>query len=396
MTIPLDMVSLDGSWISPSQTVGYLKHHGWTVRGGRDGLYLRLAAPSDERRSVLVPLDAGHADFRNLMSDAIATVGEMSGLDYHRMLTRLDIGIGDLVRFRKEMPTPYDSIPWSSGQSLIASSTRMLEAAAKAQREKVQYFGNKHRTSAKAYMNSVRMGQTEVGSYVVTALTPVGDIAGVAVPLPGFGEALTGREVTRTLVSSLEATREATDQFNRTSSSAAFDEAVQYGVSYELTEALVRLVAHSDGAEVGVEWRDWSDDAPTPTYVQFEPSDVTALESASIRFARTEPSVDVTVLGTVTLLDRPRPGSAGVIRLSVIEGSQAKKIRVRLPEELYDQAIQAFRDGLAMRLSGRQEKEGRLYWLYHPREIDLVEIPSAVALEPAERDSDDDLDQPLF
>ncbi|MBU8856659.1 MULTISPECIES: hypothetical protein [unclassified Micromonospora] len=142
------------------------------------------------------------------------------------------------------------------------------------------------------------------------------------------------------------------------------------------------------------EWRDWREDAPGPTYVQFEPSDVVALENASTRFARTEPSVGVTALGTVTLLDRP--GTAGVIRLNVIEGSQAKKLRVRLPEELYDQAIQAFREGLAMRLSGRQEKEGRLYWLYDPRGIDLVEVPSAVEPDPAEQDSDDDLDQPLF
>ncbi|WP_405429999.1 hypothetical protein [Micromonospora sp. NBC_00617] len=395
MTIPMDAVALDGSWISPSQTVAYLQRQGWTIRGGREGLYLRLAPPT-VGQSVVVPLDVGHADFRNLLTDAVATVGDISGLDYERMLTRLDVGIGDLVRFRKEMPTPHGTIPWSSGQSLIASSTRLLEAAAKAQREKTQYFGNKHWTSATAYMNSVRMGQTEIGSYVVTALTPVGDIAGVDVPLPGFGEALTGREVTRTLVSSLEATREATDQFNRTSSSAAFDEAVQYGVSYELTQALARLVANSDGAEVGVEWRDWREDAPGPTYVQFEPSDVIALESASTRFARTEPSVGVTALGTVTLLDRPRPGTAGVIRLNVIEGSQAKKLRVRLPEELYDQAIQAFREGLAMRLSGRQEKEGRLYWLYDPREIDLVEVPSAVEPDPVEQDSDDDLDQPLF
>ncbi|MFI7489405.1 hypothetical protein ACIBXA_13595 [Micromonospora echinaurantiaca] len=395
MTIPMDAVALDGSWISPSQTVAYLQRQGWTVRGGRDGLYLRLVPPT-VGRSVVVPLDARHADFRDLLSDAVATVGDIAGLDYQRMLTRLDVGIGDLVRFRKEMPTPHGTIPWSSGQSLIASSTRLLEAAAKAQREKVQYFGNKHWTSAKAYMNSVRMGQTEVGSYIVTALTPVGDIAGVDVPLPGFGEALTGREVTRTLVSSLEATRDATDYFNRTSSSAAFDEAVQYGVSYELTQALAQLVANSDGADVGVEWRDWREDAPAPTYVQFEPSDVAALESASNRFARTEPPADVTALGTVTLLDRPRPGTAGVIRLNVIEGSQAKKIRVRLPEELYDQAIQAFREGLAMRLSGRQEKEGRLYWLYDPRGIDLVEVPAAIAPEPAERDNDDELDQPLF
>jgi hypothetical protein len=396
MNIPTDMVSLDGAWISPSQTVGYLKHHGWTVRGGRDGLYVRLADPSEESHGVIVPLDTERADFRNLLTDAVATVGEVSGLDYHRMLTKLDIGIGDLVRFHKNIPAPHHSIPWLAGQSLVASSTRLLEAAAKAQREKVQYFGNKHRTSAMAYMNGVRMGQTEIGSYVVTALTPVGDIAGVDVPLPGFGEALTGREVTHTLVSSLGAAREAADEFNRTSSSAVFDEAVQYGVSYELTDALIRLVSYSDGAAVGVEWRDWSDEAPAPVHFQFEPSDMSALETASLRFVRTDPAVDVTLVGTVTLLDRPRPGTAGVIRLNVIEGSQAKKVRVRLPEEMYDQAIEAFRDGLAMRLSGRQEKEGRLYWLYHPREIGLVEITPGLVPELSDPDSDDDFEQPLF
>jgi hypothetical protein len=77
----------------------------------------------------------------------------------------------------------------------------------------------------------------------------------------------------------------------------------------------------------------------------------------------------------VTLLERPKPGVSGVIRLEVITGSQANKLRVRLPEELYELALDAHREDLAISVTGRQEREGMYYWLYDPADIELSTIP---------------------
>jgi hypothetical protein len=65
----------------------------------------------------------------------------------------------------------------------------------------------------------------------------------------------------------------------------------------------------------------------------------------------------------------------GVIRLDVLSGSLAKKLRVRLEGEHYNLALDAHKDGLGFAVTGRQEREGPYYWLYDPREAELVELP---------------------
>jgi len=66
-----------------------------------------------------------------------------------------------------------------------------------------------------------------------------------------------------------------------------------------------------------------------------------------------------------------------VVRLDVLSGTTARKVRVRLKADDYDIAVDAHRDNLALRVTGRQEVEGRFYWLYDPESIELVTIENA-------------------
>ncbi|WP_406077686.1 hypothetical protein [Micromonospora sp. NBC_00858] len=379
MTAPSDVFELKGSWISAASLLTYLEQRGWSRVGGREGLYTRLAeVASDSTNSVIVPLNSAMEDYEDLLRVAVGGTAARLGLGEVQLLTELDVAVvGDKVRFRKDVPTPHGSIPWPSGQSLVQAAGRALEAAAKAERQRLAYFGARHRTSAKAYLEAVRMGQTELGSYVVTALTPTEDITGSTLEIPGLTTPLNGRAVAETLVTALSATRDAVDHFRRHSSVAIFTDAIEYGASYELSRSLTGLVERSNGAEVSVSWHAMQGDSELrqPVSVTFEPPDIPALTRASTLYAQTEPPSDVTVLGTVTLLDRPSPGSVGVIRLNVIEGSPANKIRVRIPHDAYDVAIQAHIEGKAIRVSGRQSREGQMYWLYEPSALELVQLP---------------------
>lgn len=275
----------------------------------------------------------------------------------------------------------HGSVPWSTGEGHVIAATKMLEAAAKAERSKAPYFGNRHWPAARAYLDAVHMGQTEPGSYVLIAFSPVHELQVMEIPIPELAPVPTGRAVTETLWTALESTAEAIEHFNSAGSLSGFEHAVQTGASYELSQALIGLLQGSDGADVAIDWSSSTELVRPSSKVAFEPSDVNALQQASSRFARTEPASQVTVTGTVTLLDRPRPGTPGVIRLSVLDGSPARKIRVRIPEEVYDLAIQAHREGLAVRMRGRQEREGSLYWLYEPSDIELVQLPPGIQAE---------------
>jgi hypothetical protein len=378
-----DAVEFHGSWISPSAVIEYVRKKGWENLGGPNGTYVRLRPPieSDGLRSVLLPLDPSRADFLTLLDDALAAIADYGSVADERLLLDLNVGVGDKISFRKDVPTPYGSIPWLEGERLVTSSTKILIASAKAERQAQSYFGNKHRTHAKAYLEAVRMGQTELGSYVITAFSPTEQISLRDVLLPTMTEPSTGRAVTETLVKALAATRESIDFYNARSSLRLFEEAIEAGASYELSRSLIGLIDGTNGADVKVQWESAGSVSVPDAEVAFRPDDIVALERASIRFAQTAPPERVTVLGTVTLLERARPRSPGVFRLDVLEGSQAKKIRVRLRQDAYELAIQAFSEGRGVLMSGRQEKEGHLWWLYDPSDISIVDLPQMSLFE---------------
>ncbi|MGV2918991.1 hypothetical protein RMO59_23850 [Streptomyces alfalfae] len=62
---------------------------------------------------------------------------------------------------------------------------------------------------------------------------------------------------------------------------------------------------------------------------------------------------------------------------------------MRLKVEDYDLAVDAHRNNLALRIRGRQEVEGRYFWLYDPEILEFVQIrpeASGVTVEPGEQE----------
>jgi hypothetical protein len=232
------------------------------------------------------------------------------------------------------------------------------------------------------------MGQTEPGSYVVTAYAP---------PLQRFFEreaqkkdarqslagSHTGREVVEVMSGALQVTREVVDVYRQNNHVEEFDEAVEHGLSRELALAVQRLVDQSDGAAVSVEWNtsisqedvgivDFSPRTGV-TEIEFSPSDYEILGQAAVRLGSVKDSSDVTVTGSVEVLTR-RVGTVGIVALNVLSGSPAKKLRVRLPPSDYEIALEAHRRMEAVRVTGRQERSGNFWWLYEPRDIELIEL----------------------
>lgn len=356
---------------------------GWESYAGKPDLYSRWRRQGDSGH-ILLPLNPEMADYRELLREAVAKLAISKTPHVDRLILRLSAGMSlrDEVRFRKEVSTSAGTVSWPLGEELILSARKALIAAAKSRKSRRAYFGNRNAKFAQSYLSSVLMGQTDIGSYVVTALPPVDQIFPEK-EAPSDQAAIhniagyTGRDITKSMVTALESTREALDHYRNTGSLAAFEAGVKHGISYELTQAVGGLVNETEGADITVEWDAFSAEGEAGSLIklEFDGGERSALISASNRLAATAEPELVRVTGTVTLLQRPKPGDPGIIRLHVLSGSHANKLRVRLPEELYELALDAHRDDLAIAVTGRQEREGAYYWLYDPSDIDLVPIP---------------------
>ncbi|MFF5108269.1 hypothetical protein [Streptosporangium sp. NPDC000509] len=372
--------------ISPGDFAAVLRRVGWSQFGGQQGLYSRWRPSGDENApSLLLPLNEEMADYRDLFQQALAALLKRES-QAEKLLMRLGgdaRSLGDEIRFRKEVTTIAGAIPWLQGESLINSARLALLASAKSRKSRKAYFGNTNSKFAYAFLGSVLMGQTDNSSYVVTAYAPVDKLfyerpADEGSTLPGVGSH-TGRDITQTLISSLDATQEAIEHFENSQSMSGFDAGVRNGISYELVLALQGVLENSDGADISVSWKPAlnleEDSQPESAIKEFEPRHIPILEKACNRLAITSASQTVTVMGAVTLLERPNPGSPGVIRIEVVSGSPAKKIRVRLEGQQYRVAFEAHGDERGIVVTGRQEKEGRYYWLYDAQDIQPIDLP---------------------
>ncbi|GGV67112.1 hypothetical protein GCM10010294_21530 [Streptomyces griseoloalbus] len=364
-----------------------LKSNGWQKFGGQEDLYSRwrpVVQNGERVRGLLLPQDTETDDYFELLSQAVAQAWNMGDPKIRSILERAAVvhSLGDEVKFHKETQSRRGTIPWIAGEDLHAGAQKSMVVGAKTRKSKAAYFGNANSFLAKSFLDSVLMGQTEVGSYVITAYVPPEEVyterkvnPGETMPLVGRH---TGREITLGMVDALSAARESVDHFKVSGSTHGFVENVRRGFCYELTQAVRSLIRDSDGAEIEVELNSVEDlftDTPAQRHkLEFSPSDYSALETAGNVFAANAAAEYVTVLGAVTQLERPKTGEPGVVRLDVFSGSRAHKMRVRLKVEDYDLAVDAHRNNLALRISGRQEVEGRYYWLYDPEILELVQI----------------------
>lgn len=366
--------------IDPQRLLAVLSNDGWTTAGGRSGLYVRLRPPSidrdlvSERWSLLVPLDMSAPDYPDLMRAAILELTEspLPSLKSRSLLPRLQMGQTDSFIFRKESAAPSGLISWRDGEELVHSARQTLVAGAKTHLSQLRRFSNRFGQFAGRYLDTVFMGQTAVGSYVVTAYAPVDSPvalsstkAGVQ-SLPGLESAST-REISLAVGRALDATQEAVAHFRSSGNLTGFDDAVARGVSFDLLTALQGVTRNSDSGEVVLEWvPDPQQEETQQSKFEFTGADTAVLEKASVRLAAdTESNSELVIVGRVHLLTKKDAGAPGVFGMETI-GSNSKKYRVRLSDaEEYHIAVRAHDEDLAIRVNGVSQKDGTLAWLYN-------------------------------
>lgn len=375
-----------------------LRHFGWQLAGGIPGRYelwrpdptisrlggaasiTDLEADEWQDAEALVPLDPSRRDFPVLMGRARKTLTEVMGVEASRFFDTLAQTVRaalDATRFKKSTSFDNGLIAWEQGESLYDAARQGLMAAAKASKTPRRYHGNASAYLAHQFLESAMMGQTEIGSYVVTAYSPANKrfhtTQAEADRATGYGEefgGLTGRDVIRQLEVSLSAVREAMQEFRRTPKLEVFAEAVPEGVSYELVSSLGLL--SEDSSESAVEISFFGATEPSRR-VEFEffATDVPVLDQAASYLAVTRAPERVTLRGVVTLLERPKAGEAGVVRLDVTSGGEARKVRVRLDADDYEAALNAHTNDREMEVTGNLQREGRYFWLYDAVDLRL-------------------------
>lgn len=368
-----------GALVDPRQIEVYLMARGWEVRR-RTAMFSTWASPvtGDDRRQLFLPLSRKPRDFEDRLREFVWTLAEFEREDRDVLVTNLRYATADLVRVRLVSPrVGRGELPIGDGAELFEGAKDLMLAAACATIDTRPNFGPRMPRQAMDYLDEVRLGQTERGSYVVTVISDVAapeqhtllpdDAAHLDIPFE--------RRVTTRLVTALDAARDAAQTvLHGHSGYGAFDDAVEEGVSANLCDAIATMGAGNAATNlaVSIEWA--SSRPPTvessPT-VAFEPAALPVMREAVSHLRKLGPFENELVEGVVSRLTRGNDDEIGTI---VVEGEArgaSRNVHVELPDEQYDLAVDAHRNRRPVHLRGTLYKRGRSWVLSEPGKLSL-------------------------
>ena len=233
----------------------YLASQGWQKIEpyGESGFVFSL---ENQPLELLVP-SVMLSDYQRRIEEILQTLSEVEERDSFAILRDVSMSEYDLVRVRLPEPALGGSVLVSDGVSLFQESPNLLLAAACSVSRPQRAYRAGRNQEATDYMNTVRFGQTEMGSFVVSLLSPVPpSLVGQADMSTGLPPEPFARRVTRKLVSGLRSAKNAVFLADHGGDIRAFEQYVSQGVSANLCDAIANIldVESRQSVDVSVSW----------------------------------------------------------------------------------------------------------------------------------------------
>jgi hypothetical protein len=161
--------------LDPRQIEVYLMARGWESRR-RTPMFSTWTGPAGTpaRGPLFLPLSSIPADYEDRLQEFVHELAAVQREDRDVLITNLRYATADLVRIRLVSPrVGPGELPIGDGADLIKGAREMMLAAACASIATRANFGPNKPRQAVEYLDQVRLGQTERGSYVVTLISDV-------------------------------------------------------------------------------------------------------------------------------------------------------------------------------------------------------------------------------
>ncbi|MDD3287654.1 MAG: hypothetical protein PHX43_01430 [Alphaproteobacteria bacterium] len=364
--------------ISSLELKAYLVAQGWmTAEKIKDkALVLTKEGLGTE---LILPLRKDLGDFVLRMSELLSTVSEIENRSMLSLIDDINKSGVDVLRVRMTEGTADGTIPLSATTDVFYNSREMLLAAACAAKRPSKVFGTKKSEEAYDYLKKVRVGQTEYGSFILTFLSPV------APKLTPDQPTFDGMEVeedpferltTKTLLRGLNAAKDAAIGALSDGGIAAFENAVSFGVSANLCDAISNIVNSAGKAEISLTWAKTRPvlKQTMKNVVSFDRQTVEVIAEAARNFRRSEPLLNQPITGWVYQLRQEQSGDPeGTIRISTTINEKPRKLKITLSTEDYHQAAVAHNSGKHISLEGDLYLQGKATELRNPRNLVVID-----------------------
>jgi hypothetical protein len=362
--------------VSIVQLEAYLVSKAWFLDGGISSVGTLWHRQDSESAEVVLPKRPDIREFRKHFNDALIAISEFE----RRPIAEV---VADVVRLSSNLitvrvigaDTADGTIPINDGVLLFSKAKDLLYAAALSMYSKRKLFSGQPPKDAKAYVDSLLLGQTEIGSYVVNVIAPLSPPQ--PAPVTGAGpEVPVAEAVTLNLVHGLEAIAKATTEFADSRSLKVFDSAVERGVSANMCDALVGF----SGSQRNRDFEVRVSGAAGPMFegetkvFKFDADAVAAVQKASDYYKGDYTLDHRNIWGFVKKLDRPKGQEVGTITVVAAVDGVERSIKIMLNPDEYHQAVLAHDTKVIVACSGNIHIKNRRATLLNPTGFRIISL----------------------
>lgn len=362
-----------GMDISSDQLRTYLQLKHWREDGKIRSVATIWHREDNEDAEVLLPISYVK-DYRQRMRDALRAIASFEARDVPDVLNEVKRLFANVIAVRVISEDTNDgTIPINDGVLLIAKAKELLSAAARSLHAKRKQFTRGAPKEAKHYLETLLLGQTEVGSYVVNVIAPVQAMPStvdLATPIP------MAQAITSSLVSGLTALEKASSEYHDDGDFTDFDAAVLAGASSNMCDALLGF----SGEKRNRTFEITVTAAPSPLFEMqpkkfvFDTKRVGVLEKATSYYKGDYILPDRRLTGYITKLSRPKDESSRTITIDSVLGDVERKVHVELSGDEYHMAVLAHDENKMVRVEGDVHVKSKSAQLLNPKNFGVIEI----------------------
>ncbi|SOE37555.1 hypothetical protein [Delftia acidovorans] len=341
------------------QIESYLKKTGWRLDGQLRTVATIWHREENFEAEVLLPFSDGIKDYLPRMQDAIRAIANYEKRELGDIFNDILNMFSSVIAVRViGSDTAGGTIPINDGVLLIENAKDMLMSAAMAMFSKRRIFSGKPPKNAASYIESLLLGQTEVGSYVVNVLVPQENSPSQS--------ALEGAEpvegVALSLAHSLEALLVAGEKYDKSGKITEFDAAVRSGVSANLCDALMGFSGQSQQRNFEIKISGaagpWFD-GETKVF-SFDIDNVRVLKVASGYYRDDYILNRRLVRGFVRKLHRDKGADFGKVSVEARINESDRSIQIELDAKEYHDAVTAHDKQMWIECLGDVHVKGRM------------------------------------
>ncbi|WP_342305800.1 hypothetical protein AAFM49_08235 [Burkholderia pseudomallei] len=362
--------------VTTDQLAAYLTLKGWRKDADLGDLAAVWHRPEPDAidAEVVLPTSAQRAkDFHNRLVDAVAALADFEQRAPVDIVSDVMGHFADRIRVRVfHFDVEGGTIPLDDGVLLNERARDLMEAAACASMSKRRQFSGRRPEEATEYLKSLRLGQTEVGSYVVNIIAPVPPQQTTQLGLPSVPMT---NLVTATLSSGLRALDNAIETVASGGNPFVLDEAINNGASANLCDALVGLSGTDKkrGFEVTISPAGGSAAPSPPATFVFDRDKVERVAEVAAYYKREDYTLyDRTLTGSVEKLDRALADESGTITIVAMIEGQHRKVSVELGKDDYQEAINAHSDKHLVQCHGDVRVTNHSTRMINPRNFKVI------------------------